>query len=257
MRVVHLIIAYSLSGTGRRARPYPLSVFSDAFVVYRNGNASVAGDMDVAGNVGIGTSTPDASLQVLGKTAFGRSSNQPVGSYSTAMGSGTIAHGDWSVSMGTNTNAYGNVSAAMGESTVATGYASVAMGYYTTAEAFGSLVIGAFNVPYGDPDGWVWGDPLFIIGNGTPAQGSNAFVVDSWGDMIVSQDANIGRDADIGRNVIVSGEVNAQIVNINDFLTLNPTTEPASPAPGTVYFDSGDNKIHYFNGVWWKTLATE
>lgn len=78
-----------------------------------------------------------------------------IGSYSTAMGSGTTASN------------FG--STAMGDRTTASGYASTAMGFKTTAPSGYETVVGSYNTLYtpASTDVWDLTDRLFVIGNGT------------------------------------------------------------------------------------------
>ncbi len=130
------------------------------------------------GNVGIRTSTPDATLHVGGvdgflatgtfgsgtipaegagtrmmwypkKAAF-RAGNPGawkwddvnIGDYSVAMGNDTKADAMYSFAMGWNTNAHGTSSVAMGSFTEASGKNSVAMGRFALSAHDGSFVYG-------------------------------------------------------------------------------------------------------------------
>src|SRR5688572_18810172 len=111
----------------------------------------------------------------------------------TAMGTYTVANGDGSCAFGNGALALGTNSVAMGGSTVANGFHSTAFGYFTRssgafatstglaniAKGYSSTVIGMYNDSMltinqniVDPI-----SPLFIIGNGSAAQRTNAMVV--------------------------------------------------------------------------------
>lgn len=130
------------------------------------------------GNVGIGTESPTASLQVNGddgllvqgtwgngvtqslgagirmhfypkKAAFRAGyvngtqwDDANIGGYSTAMGANIIASGYVSTAMGLGTTASGQMSTAMGYQTLASGFYSTAMGYNTTASTYYSTAMG-------------------------------------------------------------------------------------------------------------------
>ena len=64
------------------------------------------------------------------------------GSYSTAMGSGTIASGSYSTALGVSTTASGYNATALGFRSIASGSVTTALGYYTTASGDYSAVIG-------------------------------------------------------------------------------------------------------------------
>lgn len=43
-------------------------------------------------------------------------------------------------------------------------------------------------------------------------------------------------------------------VNAPEVITFAPTTEPANPEAGWVYYDSGTNKLRCYNGTIWNDL---
>jgi hypothetical protein len=98
------------------------------------------------GNVGIGTTTPGAKLDVEvssgGAATIGHDSNSATGNYAIAMGYDTDASGDWSIAVGSLTTATSYASTAMGYETTASGSYSTAMGYRTTASGTASTAIG-------------------------------------------------------------------------------------------------------------------
>ena len=110
-----------------------------------------------------------------------------IGNYSTAFGYGAQAIGDTSTAFGGGTHATGTCSTAFGASTVAFGNNSTASGIWNAAGALDSFVIGAYNRGGGDPVNWVPADPIFEIGNGTPATGqSDALVVFKNGNTAIT-----------------------------------------------------------------------
>ena len=119
------------------------------------------------GNVGIGTITPDAKLDVEvtegGAATIGSSSNIASGNLSIALGVGTIASGDSSIAMGTFTSASGIFSTAMGFSTSASGHYSTTMGVGTSASGICSTTMGWKTTASGD-----WSTAM---GNSTTASG--------------------------------------------------------------------------------------
>ncbi len=110
--------------------------------------------LDSAGWVGIGTTHPQAALDVVGnvlvenatlfdvsatRVALGVNANAS-GSYSTALGYNTTASGQSSTALGYNTTASGQYSTALGYVTTASGNYSTTLGYYSQAANVGCLV---------------------------------------------------------------------------------------------------------------------
>ena len=110
--------------------------------------------LDPSGNLGIGTSTPSAKLDVEvssgGATTIGSSANTATGNYAVAMGESTNASGSSSTAMGSSTKANNVMSTALGGGTVANGAASIAMGFYTTASGQASTAMGAYTTANND-----------------------------------------------------------------------------------------------------------
>ena len=95
------------------------------------------------GNVGIGTNTPTAPLDVSGSVRFGqRPDPEVIGTNSLASGEETTASGYGSTAMGGYTTASQNWSTAIGLATTASEYASTAMGGATTASGRYSTSMG-------------------------------------------------------------------------------------------------------------------
>lgn len=98
------------------------------------------------GNVGIGTDTPGAALDVqvsLGNpAAMIGSSNNVSGSYAVAMGSFAEASGDNSMAMGEQVTASATAATALGSGTSASGLYSLAAGKATDASGLASFAMG-------------------------------------------------------------------------------------------------------------------
>jgi len=97
-----------------------------------------------------------------------------VGSYSVAMGNGTIASGNTAISLGTYTLASGNYSTAIGYNARATGNNSTAIGvaaasgYGSTALGFGTTASGYISTALGAYVSTSTNDGSFIIGDISP-----------------------------------------------------------------------------------------
>ena len=144
-----------------------------------------------------------------GSTAFGV--GYAVGYMSFAVGDMTYANGYWSLAGGFYSQADGDYSMAVGYGAVSHGSASLAGGDQTLAGAYASMAIGRFNGGNyfvsndGDAsnDGdkvWIDTDPVFEVGNGTPATAqtgwqpvrSNALTVFKNGNVTVGGVITVG-----------------------------------------------------------------
>ena len=143
-----------------------LQYWTDYGSTFHSNMMTLDGD---TGNVGIGTETPGAKLDVEtafeqgGAATIGSGTNSATGDYAVAMGSDTTAIGGSSTAMGHDTTAGGDASTAMGRETTAGGYASTAMGIGTTAGG-----------PYSTAMGYMTdasGNSSTAMGNGTTASG--------------------------------------------------------------------------------------
>ena len=142
--------------------PTPYATYADkAAYAY---NASTDGDWAIygdnlyslpIGNIGIGTNTPGAKLDVEtnfgqgGAATIGSSTNSAVGDFAVAMGYDTTADGNSSTAMGYQTTAGGNSSTAMGILTEAAGPYSTAIGYDTNADGENSTAMGLATIAGG------------------------------------------------------------------------------------------------------------
>jgi hypothetical protein len=104
----------------------------------------------VSGNVGIGTTSPSAKLDVEatsgGAATIGSSFNSAIGHLAIAMGYNAHASGGGSTAMGYNTTASGDYSTAMGHLTIASNTSSTAMGTQTTASGYYSTAMGSATI---------------------------------------------------------------------------------------------------------------
>ncbi|MCP4712897.1 MAG: hypothetical protein GY869_30080, partial [Planctomycetes bacterium] len=82
----------------------------------------------VSGNVGIGTSTPTATLQVTGSGIIGSTSSTANGISAVALGANADATNDYTLATGTGTTASGSYSTAMGVDITVSGNRSFGIG---------------------------------------------------------------------------------------------------------------------------------
>jgi autotransporter adhesin len=165
------------------------------------------------------------------------------GEASTAMGFDSVASGHISTAIGNNARASGEFSTALGYNTIASGFRSMAIGEGTTAQAYLSTVLGRFNIVSGaeDPENWVPGDPLFVIGRGTST-------INRFNALTVLKNGNIGIST---ATPSASLEVNGIIKTTpRSAATCDVTTE------GGIYYDSDDKHFYGCDGTNWVQLDT-
>ena len=160
--------------------------------VTENGNTGVRLSTSNADNHGeIGDAAVDLSKQGASSATRGAT-----GYGSFASGYNTTASESYSTSLGSYTVASGYGSTAIGRYTTASGYYSVTMGHSTTASDWGSLVIGRYNSSSSSAtsaDSFSTSNPAFVIGNGTANSArSDAFKVMFNGDVTTSGSMTVG-----------------------------------------------------------------
>jgi hypothetical protein len=64
----------------------------------------------------------------------------------------------------------------------------------------------------------------------------------------------VGGDNYFGGNVGIGTTTPARKLHVSDAMRLEPTTAPASPAAGDLYFDSSTNKLRCYDGTAWNDL---
>lgn len=187
----------------------------------------------LSGDVGIGTSTPAAKLNVnSGDVLFGATSltgngvkmiwdisqrafragyaygnswdPDSIGRYSIAAGYGTKAKAYYSVALGRNSIATGSSAFTVGDGTEATGNASVATGYRTKATASYSNAGGFYaeaNAPYSNSFGY-YTEANTIYGNAFGRYNVGAGSSSSWVDSDPIFEVGIGSNASARKNAI-------------------------------------------------------
>jgi hypothetical protein len=149
---------YATLSPRQELTPAPYAMYAETARAARSldaadGSPTDALYVDDAGNIGIGTITPGAKLDVEvtsgGAATIGSSYNSATGDYAVAMGDGTTASGNNSTAMGVYTTAGGYASTAMGYYTTAGGWASTAMGRQTTADGYASTAMGEYTTASG------------------------------------------------------------------------------------------------------------
>jgi len=195
---------YSSMGT-KQLVSVPYALYAESANICDDGDWTVSGnDMfsNITGDVGIGTSTPDAALHVSqnngvlfdGTYGSGTSLNLGAGTRlmwypkKAAFRSGEVNGSQWndanignySSAIGWNTTASGYYSTAMGALSTANGFCSTALGNGTEASGFSSVATGAISIASGDCStamgyGTVAsGDSSTAMGYGTTADGNSS-----------------------------------------------------------------------------------
>ena len=192
-----------------------------------------------SGNVGIGTNTPTAKLDVAGNlkvrgtiiageyaTANGNSAfsmgrgTTASGDNSTAMGYNTVASGVYSTAMGLFSNASGQGSVSMGANNVASGLTSLALGSDNTASGFFSTAMGIYSNASGNQS--------VAIGTGITAK-SNAEIAVGIYNTVYQPGSTEGYVASdrlfvIGNGTDANNKSDAMVVLKNGNTTIKGTT---------------------------------
>jgi hypothetical protein len=159
----------------------------------------------------------------------------PGGVNNTAIGAGSL-YGD----LGGNPGTAGSYNTAVGTNTLyfdSTGSENVAIG----ASALYFNVIGFNNTALGIRAGYnALGNANIFIGNG-------AGYYETGSDKLYIANSDTSTP-------LIGGDFSTGVVTINSLLTLPPTTTPATPVKGMIYFDNTINKLRCFDGTIWNDL---
>lgn len=104
-----------------------------------------------------------------------------------------------------------------------------------------------------------------LRGNGTIPEGDGNIGIGFQAGMNIGAGANniaIGYNVqlpdgfasdqiNIGNNIVRDAN---GVIQLKDLIQLTPTTAPASPQAGMIYFDSGDNMLYCYDGTTWQAL---
>ena len=139
------------------------------------------------------------------------------GAYAVAMGDGASAAGDSSVALGTGASANGELSMATGAATQANGMLSFASGYGTRAEDIFTIALGSFNTVKTNPSPNLSlpTNTLFVVGNGSSTERSNAIEILFDGTTTIAGDLNINSDARLKTNIISLGATLSKLLQID------------------------------------------
>jgi hypothetical protein len=149
-----------------------------------------------SGNVGIGTTTPKATLDVAGTVVHGQATTA-TGNYSHAEGVDTLTTGEASHAEGTETVASGNYSHAEGASSISSGATShaegsstLSSGYSSHAEGISTIASGAYSHAEGSGT-LALGIASHAEGLGTIAQGDYQLTIGQYNISLPDQSAFI------------------------------------------------------------------
>ena len=187
-------------------------------------NASNHGEI---GDAAVDLSKQGESSTTRGATGYG----------SFASGYNTTASESYSTALGSYTVASGYGSTALGRYTTASGSYAVTMGRGTTASDWGSLVIGRYNSSSSSAtssDSFSTSNPAFVIGNGSDwGSTSDAFKVMFNGDATVSNDLTVSGD------VVISSDARLK----SNIVSLGSTLPKLLQIDGKSYEIKGKQKI--------------
>ncbi|MGB5982829.1 MAG: hypothetical protein WBG46_11855 [Nonlabens sp.] len=202
---------------------------------YRLATANSANHGNI-GNNAVDLSYSSSSSSINGATASEAfavgSSTVASGISSTAMGTSTTASNTSSTALGAYTTASGSVSTAIGNNTVASGTNSTAMGWHTIAASPVETAIGTYNVENSS-------DNLFVVGNGSPAARSDAFLVTKGGTITAPSLDNNEIDA-AGNKALTTREFNDEnyIGRLPSGDTASRPTGASAPVFGTMRYNT-------------------
>ena len=159
----------------------------------------------------------------------------------------TTAVGDYSHAEGNSTTASGPQAHAEGISTTASGMASHAEGGGTTAQGYMQHVMGEYNVPQGTQDSHTSSDYVFIVGNGTAQNPSNAFALKWDGTFVFANGTEIAPVQftslyNINNKIPLTGnETEGQVLTID--ANGNPKWDNKIPTVTNDFTDDYKNKV--------------
>jgi hypothetical protein len=251
--------------------------------------------IDSAGNVGIGTDTPARLLHVNGAarlTPTTTPASPAAGDlFFDSAASNALKFYDGSawqtVGTGTGTGDFkkdgsvamtGNLK--LGANYISNdGGASEGLAFDTSGNAnfTGNLGIGTASPSYAlQIEGWTGEAGIFSDSSSRAAQvhfgynapnpigsvGYNGSTMDIstaafGGDLTLGTDANERMRITSGGNVGIGTDTPARLLHVNGAARLTPTTTPASPAAGDLFFDSAaSNALKFYDGSAWQTVGT-
>ena len=149
-----------------------------------SGNVNIPGVFS-AGYAGIGTTTPLATLQVVGTFMAGGGGGTATGQNAIAIGYNPASTGTVSIAIGDGVSASGYDALALGRQTQSSGYASLSTGYLTNALADNSTTMGS-NATANNQGSFVYGD---ASGNSVSDPVANSFNVLATGGYNLYDDA--------------------------------------------------------------------
>jgi len=127
---------------------------------------------------------------------------------STAWGSSTNASGNYATAFGYQTTATGTLSMAFGRESNASGYSSTAFGYYTVADKSYMTALGMYNTENNT-------NALFVVGNGSSGNRSDAFEVFQNGNVYISGSTNVTSDKRLKTNITPISDALSKVKQLN------------------------------------------
>jgi hypothetical protein len=194
--------------TGATGPKGPAGNGTSTYWTSANGGTDIYNTNYSTGNVGIGTTVPAATLQVVGSVEMGHPYNQASGADSVALGASTIAYGNYSTAMGDSTVAYGDYSTAMGEysTTFSGANGSTAMGSLTSAFGIASVAMGSNTMAMGHYS--------TALGQWTSAEGVTSTAMGNYTRAVGDYSAAMGKWTTAGYSAVAFGLLtSAEVAN--------------------------------------------
>jgi hypothetical protein len=178
----------------------------------------------------------------------------------TASGLFSHAEGELSIASGSYSHAEGGATLAIGPASHAEGASAQAIGTYSHAEGYDTRAIGQFSHAEGYETVAI-GDSSHAGGRNTIASGSTIIEGQTvFGSFNAQNNTSSIFIVGIGLNEIDRKDgftVDVDLLGSGSIKIPTNAANPSSPKAGTMYFNTGNNKLYIYNGTTWKTYAPE
>lgn len=230
--------------------------------------SSGGGSSIINGDNVIGATGTFTNLGTEQNTLFGVSLGA-TGTGSVTIGYGASTSLDNAIAIGNNTKSNGSQSVAIGPGYQVTGAKTVAIGTTDggalTVTPSSSIIIGRNISTYGTESNINLGfasqtsnTDSTAIGRDSKAKAQNAIAIGYNTNVTVAGGVAIGNGASstTTANQIVLGNSSSTVKPGGNLILSSSATDPASAAPGMIYFNTATNKLKFYNGTAWETITS-